>query len=128
MYFPSEVYGERLKNLKLKIHSVPLRFRKVGRVRCGGARETHLATCHNGVTPIKTKEFLKSSFFSDLNGTISNWFLQFVSKPDLFADFCSHKDASNQKIYCFFLNYLKFDAPMVQCRQCRSIFCARLED
>ena len=42
---------------------VPLRFRKAGRLWRGGARETHLEKCHNGVTPCKTKEFLKSSRF-----------------------------------------------------------------
>ena len=34
---------------------------------CGGAQETHLATCHNIVTPRKTEEFLKSPYFLDLN-------------------------------------------------------------
>ena len=48
--------------------NVPLRFRKVARVWCGGARETHWATCHNEVSLSKTKEFLKSPYFSDLNG------------------------------------------------------------
>ena len=38
---------------------LPLRLRKVGRVCCGGARETHRATCHNEVTLSKTTEFLK---------------------------------------------------------------------
>ena len=38
---------------------IPLRFRKAGRVWCGGARDTHSATCHDGVTPSKTKKFLK---------------------------------------------------------------------
>ena len=54
----------------MKIIYVPLRFRKAGRVWCGGARETHWATCHNGLTPSKTKEFFKSSRFLNLNGTI----------------------------------------------------------
>ena len=40
-----------------------LRFRKAGRVWCDGARETHWATCHNIVTPSKTKEFLQSPCF-----------------------------------------------------------------
>ena len=44
----------------------------MGRVWCGGARETHLATCHNGVTSSKTKEFLKSPCFLDINGTYKN--------------------------------------------------------
>ena len=42
---------------------LPLRFRKAGKVWCGGAQETHWATCHNGVTPSETKEFLKSFRF-----------------------------------------------------------------
>ena len=42
---------------------VPLRFWKAGRVWGGGARETKWATCHNKVTPSKTKEFLKSPRF-----------------------------------------------------------------
>ena len=42
---------------------LPWGFRKAGMVWCGGARETHWATCHNGVTPSKTKEFLKSPRF-----------------------------------------------------------------
>ena len=43
--------------------NLPLRLRKAGRVLSRGARETHLATCHNKVTPSKTKEFLKSLCF-----------------------------------------------------------------
>ena len=46
---------------------LPMRFRKAGRMWCGGARETHWATYHKRVTPSKTKEFLKSSCFLDLN-------------------------------------------------------------
>ena len=42
---------------------IPLRLRKAGRVWCGGAQETNWATCHNRVTPRKTKESLKSSRF-----------------------------------------------------------------
>ena len=42
---------------------ISLRFRKAGRVWCGGARETHWATCHNEVTPSETKELLKSPCF-----------------------------------------------------------------
>ena len=42
---------------------VPLRFRKAERVWCGGARGTHWATCHNRMTPSKTKEFLESPAF-----------------------------------------------------------------
>ena len=43
--------------------TVPLRLKKAGMVLCGGARETHCATYNNGVTPSKTKEFLKSPCF-----------------------------------------------------------------
>ena len=35
---------------------------------CGGARGTHWATCHNRVTPSKTKEFSNLPAFLDLNG------------------------------------------------------------
>ena len=44
-------------------HNLPFRFRQAGRLRCGGARETHCATCHDGVASSKTKQFLKSSCF-----------------------------------------------------------------
>ena len=44
--------------------SLPLRFRKAGRAYCGGAQEIHCATCHNGVTPSKTKEILKLTFIA----------------------------------------------------------------
>ena len=47
----------------LHSHLLPLRFRKAGRVWCAGAQETHRATCHHGVTPSKTMEFLKSPRF-----------------------------------------------------------------
>ena len=40
----------RLISDEYNIH-IPLRFRKAGRVWCGGARETHGPTCHNGLTP-----------------------------------------------------------------------------
>ena len=43
------------KNL---LEILPLRFTKARRVMCGGARETHWATCQNGVTSSKTKGFL----------------------------------------------------------------------
>ena len=43
--------------------SLPLRFRKAERVWCGGAPEPHWSTRYNGVTPRKTKEFLKSPCF-----------------------------------------------------------------
>ena len=48
-------------------------FKKTGRVRCGGSRETHWATCHNGVTSSKTKEFLKSSCFFK-----SQWYMYVI--------------------------------------------------
>ena len=43
---------------------LPLRFRKAGRVWCGGARESHWATGHNRVTVSKTKQCFKSPCFS----------------------------------------------------------------
>ena len=49
-----------------------LRFRKAGRVWCGGTRRTHWATCHNIMTPYKIKEFLKSPCFPDLNNMIKS--------------------------------------------------------
>ena len=52
-----------------KVLHLPLRFRKAGRVWCGGAWETHWATYQNGVTPSKTKKFLKSPCFLR-----SSWF------------------------------------------------------
>ena len=42
---------------------------------CGGARETHWATCHDKVTPSKTKEFLKSPCFFR-----SYWYLFYLIK------------------------------------------------
>ena len=51
-----------------KSQKLPFRLRKAGRMWCGGARGTHRATCHNEMTPRKSKEFLKSPCFSDLNG------------------------------------------------------------
>ena len=42
---------------------LPLRFGNAGRVWFCGARETHSTTCHNEVTPRKTREFLKSPCF-----------------------------------------------------------------
>ena len=41
-------------------------------MRCDGARETHWATRHSGVTPSKTKEILKSPCFLDLNGILNS--------------------------------------------------------
>ena len=51
---------------------LPLRFRKGGRMSCGGARAAHGATCYNEGTPSKPKKFLKSPHFLDPNG-ISNY-------------------------------------------------------
>ena len=51
---------------------LPLRFRKARKVWCGGARETHWASCHNGVTPSKTEGFIKSPWLLDLNGIIND--------------------------------------------------------
>ena len=59
-YWRKKVMRASIWNYGLK---VPLRFRKAGRVRCGGARETNWATCHNRLTPSETKEFLKSPCF-----------------------------------------------------------------
>ena len=47
----------------LRENFLPLRFRKAGKVWCGGARETHYDTCHNRVTPSKTKKLLKTPCF-----------------------------------------------------------------
>ena len=60
-----------LKNLIRNCNNekIPLSFKKAGRVLCGGARETHWATCHNRVTPTKTTEFSNLPAFSDLNGS-----------------------------------------------------------
>ena len=94
------------KHRRKKIVSV--RFRKAGRVWCGDARETHWATCHNGVSPSKTKEFLESPCFMDRNsrkncrfiGRIQNFqktFLKFSKSNDSFqriifnrSDDCRH--------------------------------------
>ena len=54
--------------LRLKLFYVPFRFRKAGKVWSGGARETHWATSHNGVTSSKTEEFFQSLCFLDPNG------------------------------------------------------------
>ena len=43
--------------------NVTTRFRKAEMVWCGGARETHCAACHNGVSPCKTNEIFKSPRF-----------------------------------------------------------------
>ena len=51
--------------------NLTLWYRKAGRAWCGGARETHWATCHDRVTPSKTKEFLKSPRFLVLNGSLN---------------------------------------------------------
>ena len=50
--------------------NIPLRFRKAGRMWCGGARETHWATCHNKVTVTKTKQSLKAPAFLSSYGML----------------------------------------------------------
>ena len=52
-----------MRNYMTETLYIPLRYRKAGKVWCGGARETHRATYYNLVTPSKTKEFIKSSCF-----------------------------------------------------------------
>ena len=72
LFFDARFYVEKSRKInniiitpKKRISKfLPLRFRKAGRVWCGGARETLWATCHNRVTPCKTKEFLKCPCFS----------------------------------------------------------------
>ena len=62
----SVVFQAAAKNIFSAAHAqfkLPLRLRKVAKVWSGGARETHWATCHNGMTPSKTKESLKSPGF-----------------------------------------------------------------
>ena len=59
----------KVRKYALSYFLIPLKFRKAGRVWCGGARETQLATCQNRVTPSKTKEFLnllEAKFFEIL--------------------------------------------------------------
>ena len=46
-----EVLSYQLLCLNFDTLKLPLRFSKAGREFCGGALETHWATCHNGVTP-----------------------------------------------------------------------------
>ena len=48
-------------------------FRKAGRVWCGGAQETHWATCHNGVTVRNKWAHANLHAFQDLDGTILKW-------------------------------------------------------
>ena len=52
--------------------NIPVRFKKAGRVWCGGARKTHCATCHTEVTRSKTKDFLESPRFWSLDGSLFN--------------------------------------------------------
>ena len=49
------------------------RFRKAGRVWCGGARETHWATWHNGVTVRKKWTHSNLHAFQDLDDSILKW-------------------------------------------------------
>ena len=58
---------------------LPLRFGKAGRVRCGGAREPQWATCHNGVTPSKAKECLKSPCFFRSLAYKKYWHIWYLS-------------------------------------------------
>ena len=57
--FQQQKWGFGIENFRL-----PLRFRKAGRLWCGGARGTHWATCHNWVIVTKTKQSLWSPCFS----------------------------------------------------------------
>ena len=83
---------------------IPLRFGKVGRVWCGGARETHWATCCNEVTPSKTKEFLKSPCFFFILMVVrtfennSNVILSFVNSDYCYLGFPSILKNSVTKI------------------------------
>jgi len=77
---------------KIKQSKVPLRFRKVGRVWCGGSRETHWAMYRNPVTPSKTKEFLPA--FLDLNGILIKPFI-----------LCMYKDFTESGIFEFIWLY-----------------------
>ena len=79
-------------------NQLPLRFTKAVRFWCGGAQETHWATCHNGVTHSKTKEFLKSPrFFKSL------WYIIFkkIRISSLVAILCSLIDNWALKIEIF---------------------------
>ena len=70
VYIQSPNYFRRVFQLSPKLTDLlPLRFRKAGKMWCGGARETHWATSHNEVTPSKTKEFLKPPCFLDICGS-----------------------------------------------------------
>ena len=60
----AESLGPPKKKSTLEKWKIALRFRRAGRVWCGGARGTHWATCHNGVTVSKTKQSNRSSYFS----------------------------------------------------------------
>ena len=55
---------------------------KQGKVWYGGARETHWAECHNGVTPNKTKEFLKSPCFLDLGRIQTPYLFEYSLSPN----------------------------------------------
>ena len=86
---------------KIKQSKVPLRFRKVGRVWCGGSRETHWAMYRNSVTPSKTKEFLPA--FLDLNGLLFKPFI-----------LCMYKDFTESGIFEYiwlyaYIIYLPFN-------------------
>ena len=81
---------------------LPLRFRKARRVWCGGARETHWAPCHDGVTSNKTKEFLKYPYFFR-----SQWYLK--SKKNIFTtNYMSKSDIKPSWHYLLLFNCLRF--------------------
>ena len=104
-------------NLKI----LPLRFKKAGRVWCCGARETHWATCHNGVTPIHTKDVPKSPRFFR-----SSWYLImifiyiFLYAPIYFNSYYTKKKASNLIFpiskFCFWIFFgFKFQRFSIFC-------------
>ena len=81
---------------RIGYENLPLRFRKAGRVLCGGTRETHWATCHNGVTLSKTKEFLKSPcFFRLMIWLFILIFFPFIENGSVFS---KHHNGASYKI------------------------------
>ena len=77
---------------------------KISQVIRGGARETHWVTCHNGLTPKKIKEFLKSPLrFLDLNQ--SSYGFSSMFSDEHFVS--SHKwDSSLFSLFCSSLSIL----------------------
>ena len=62
-----ETLWKKIKNILMGStfsERLPSRFMKAGKVWCGGALETHWATCQYGVIVSKTKQSFKSSCFS----------------------------------------------------------------